>query len=128
MVTLAAVALACWLCALLAMPRKPRLNDEVQELVYARLLGRQQVLMLVALVATAGAFFAFVALAQPNRVNLGFDGVRYPDAACIAGTYDPGPCAATDADTIIREIQDDGKPAIVATVPADTQRAASHMR
>jgi hypothetical protein len=128
MVTLTAVALTCWFCALLALPRKPRLNDEVQELVYARLLGRQQVLMLVALVATAGAFFAFVALTQPNRGDFDFNGVRYPDAVCIAGTYDPGPCAAPDADTVIREIQDDGKPAIVATVPADMQRAARHMR
>jgi hypothetical protein len=118
MVTLTAVALTCWLCALLAMPRKPRLNDEVQELVYARLLGRQQVLMLVALVATAGAVFALVALARPNRADFDFNGVRHPDAVCTAGTYDPGPCAAPDADTIIREIQDDGKPAIVATVPA----------
>ena len=33
MVTLAAVALTCWVCSLLALPRKPLPNDEVQELV-----------------------------------------------------------------------------------------------
>jgi hypothetical protein len=118
MVTLAAVALTCWLCALLAMPRKPLPNDEIQELVYARLLGRQQTLMLLALVATAGALFALVVVARPNRADFYFDGVRHPTAVCTYGTYDAGPCAAPEADLIIREIQDDRKSAIVATVPA----------
>jgi hypothetical protein len=123
MVTLAAVALTCWLCAVLAMPRKPRLNDEIQELVYARLLGRQQTLMLIALVATAGALFAFVALARPAHINLDLNGVRHPYARCTYGTYDPGPCAAPGADPqVIREVQDDGTSAIVATVTVDSHR------
>lgn len=37
----AAIPLMCWLCVLVAMPHKPLPNNEVQELVYARLLGRQ---------------------------------------------------------------------------------------
>lgn len=38
MVTLATIALTCWLCTLIALPRKPLPNNEVQELVYTRLL------------------------------------------------------------------------------------------
>jgi len=41
MLTLIAIPLTCWLCAFVAIPRKPLPGNEVQELVYARLLGRQ---------------------------------------------------------------------------------------
>ena len=117
MITLTAVALTCWLCALLATPRKPLPNNEVQELVYARLLGRQQTLMLLALVVTAGVLLALVAVARPNRVNLDFHAVRHPNAPCVQGTYDPGFCATPQAGTrVIREVQDDGRTTIVTTV------------
>jgi hypothetical protein len=48
---LALISLTCWLCALIATPRKPLPGDEVQELVYRRLVGRHH--MLVALAAAA---------------------------------------------------------------------------
>ena len=60
MLTLALVPLTCWLCTLLAIPRRPLPGNEVQELVYRRLLGRQQRLALLALVASAVAFSAFI--------------------------------------------------------------------
>lgn len=117
MVTLAAVALTCWLCALLARPSKPLPNNEVQELVYVRLLGRQQLLMLLAMIVTAGAFLALLTVGRPNRIDPGFHAVRHPNASCVQGTYAPGPCAAPQAGTrVIREVQDDGSTAIVATV------------
>src|SRR3954469_11220852 len=93
MITLAAVSLTCWLCALLAMPRRPLPNNEVQELVYARLLGRQQILMLLALIVTAVALLALLTAVRPGRIDAGFHGVRHPNASCAQGTYDPGPCA-----------------------------------
>lgn len=66
MITLAAVALTCWVCSLIALPRKPLPNNEVQELVYARLLGRQHRAVLLAIVVTALGFFALV-LSMPSR-------------------------------------------------------------
>lgn len=53
MLELAAAAATCWLCTLIAIPRRPRWGNEVEELVYARLLGRQQRLVLVAVIATS---------------------------------------------------------------------------
>jgi hypothetical protein len=58
---LIAIPLTCWLCALLALPRKPRLGTDVEDLVYARLLGRQQRLFLLALFASAVAFITLIA-------------------------------------------------------------------
>ncbi len=36
----AIIPLTCWACALLAAPRRPAFGNEVEELVYSRLLGR----------------------------------------------------------------------------------------
>jgi hypothetical protein len=121
MITLAAVALTCWLCSLIALPRKPLPNNEVQELVYARLLGRQHLLMLLALIATAGALLALVALARPSRIDPDFSAARRPNAPCVQSAYDPTTCATLQPGTrVIREMQDGGKSAVVATFPAPT--------
>src|SRR5262249_26043159 len=61
MFTYVAIPLTCWLCALLALPRKPLPGNQVQELIYSRLLGRQSRLVLLALVLTAGALLAGIA-------------------------------------------------------------------
>jgi hypothetical protein len=66
MLAYAAIPLTCWLAALLAAPRTPRIGNEVEELVYARLLGRQERLRLLAIVATGAAFLWF-ALALPGH-------------------------------------------------------------
>jgi hypothetical protein len=66
-----AIPLTCWMCALVAIPRRPRRGNEVEEFVYARLLGRSQRVALLALVVTAVAFFTFV-LALPDRVDPNF--------------------------------------------------------
>ncbi|MDQ6834358.1 MAG: hypothetical protein M3008_13260 [Chloroflexota bacterium] len=73
MLMMATVAATCWLCALIATPRRPLLNNEVQELVYTRLLGRQHLLMLLALAATAGTFLVFTVGAVPGRGNADLD-------------------------------------------------------
>jgi hypothetical protein len=66
------VTLTCWLCTLVAIPRKPQVGDEVAELVYCRLLGRQQRLALLAVVAT-GALLLTVVLSLPQRVDATLD-------------------------------------------------------
>jgi hypothetical protein len=57
---LVAIPATCWLCVLLAHPRRPLPDHEVQELVYARLLGRYQRLVLVALIVTGVGVFALL--------------------------------------------------------------------
>ena len=49
------IAGALWLSALLATPRRPRPTDELADLVFARLAGRQQWMVAGAIVATAVA-------------------------------------------------------------------------
>lgn len=71
------ITLTCWLCTIIAAPRKPRLSDEVGELVYSRLLGRQQRLALLAVAATAALFFTVV-LSLPQRVD------TTPDTASVS--------------------------------------------
>ena len=116
MITLAAVALTCWVCSLIALPRKPLLNNEVQELVYARLLGRQHLVMLLALIVTAWALLMLVAVARPSHIDPDFNTVRRTNTSCIPTAYDPA-CTRLPPDIrVVREIQDDGKPAIVTTI------------
>jgi hypothetical protein len=67
MYLLAAIALTCWLCAIIARPRRPRYGNEVEELVYSQLLGRHHRVALLALVVTCIAFVAVV-VAIPQRI------------------------------------------------------------
>jgi hypothetical protein len=66
--SLIAIALTCWVCTLVAAPRRPLPGNEVEELVYARLLGRQQRLLLLALLVTVVAVLAFV-VTFPQQIN-----------------------------------------------------------
>lgn len=66
MLMLAMIPLTCWLCVLIAMPRKPLPDNEVQELVYSRLLGRHQRLTLLAVSLTGAALLTFI-LALPSH-------------------------------------------------------------
>lgn len=47
------IAGALWLSALLATPLRPRPADELADLVFARLAGRQQWMVAAAILATA---------------------------------------------------------------------------
>ena len=85
------VTLTCWACTLIAAPRKPRVGDETAELVYHRLLGRQQRLALVAFVATA-ALFLTVVLSLPQRVNATPDTAAIFDTAPLSAALASGSC------------------------------------
>ena len=52
MLVFAAVPLTCWLCTLLAIPHPPQPGDEVEELVYRRLVGRHQLLLACTVIVT----------------------------------------------------------------------------
>jgi hypothetical protein len=67
MFLLAAIPLTCWVCTLVATPRRPRYGNEVEELVYSRLLGRQHLLRLLAIIVTAMTCFTF-ALTLPSQI------------------------------------------------------------
>jgi|SRR5690349_8012222 hypothetical protein len=77
----AAIPLTCWLAVFIATPRRPLPGNEIEELVYARLLGRQQRLRLLALVATALLFLVFV-LTLPQRVDPDLRDVRAAGRIC----------------------------------------------
>jgi hypothetical protein len=83
MVPLVAIPLICWLCAWLAKPGKPLRGNEVQELVYGRLLGRQQRLTLFALILTGGMLLCLI-LTLPQRVDSNLQSVRGAQAECVA--------------------------------------------
>jgi hypothetical protein len=65
--TIATVAITCWLCTFISIPRKPRFGNEVAELVYAHLLGRQLRLALLAGVLSAVLLLAVI-LSLPQHV------------------------------------------------------------
>jgi len=52
MFTVATIPMICWLCALLAIPRRPLPGNEVAELTYRRLVGRHHLLVALAIAVT----------------------------------------------------------------------------
>lgn len=66
MLMLTTSALTLWVAAFVAQPRKPLPGNEVQEFVYCHLLGRQRLLVLLALGVTLLALLVAV-LALPQR-------------------------------------------------------------
>lgn len=64
MLTLVAVPITCWICALIVRPRRPLPGNEVQELVHSRLCGKQQRLILLALMATITVLLLFLITAS----------------------------------------------------------------
>lgn len=104
MLTFAAASLTCWLCVLIVTPRKPRCGDEVQELVYTRLLGRRQLLVFFAAVITAGTLLAGI-LAIPVGVHADREQFRAvcPDrdnGSTRCGAYDSGTQAMVPVATV----------------------------
>jgi hypothetical protein len=83
MVALMAIPITCWLCALIARPGKPLVGNEVQELVYGRLFGRQQRLVLLALVVT-GVMLLSLVITLPQRIDRDLESVRGEHAKCAA--------------------------------------------
>jgi hypothetical protein len=119
-----ATVLICWCCVLLATPRKPRVGNEVEELVYARLLGRQQRLVLLACVVTIATFLVLV-LALPRSIDPTLDAARHPPQVC---QHDPYGRAAIcymrqpDGTWVEKAVQDDGtwrQVGVVAAPPAE---------
>jgi hypothetical protein len=143
--TLIAVTLACWLCALLATPRRPLAGSEVQELVYSRLLGRHQRLVLLACAATVLAGFVFFAtLAQhagasangatvageecnvaPTPTDAGGVGGPYTTVAGEGGSVAPTgtTCyrALASGEWVAEQVQADGTRRTVATWLPDSR-------
>jgi hypothetical protein len=82
-VAFATIPLTCWLCAWLTKPRKPLRGNEVQELVYGRLLGRQQRLTVLALLLTGGMLLYRIGT-LPQRADSTLQAVRGAHAECVA--------------------------------------------
>jgi len=80
MSTFIAVALTGWLCVLVVIPRKPLPNNEVQELVYSRLLGRHQRLTMLAAGMTIVMAITFVIMHTPASLPQTNDVLLSPSA------------------------------------------------
>jgi hypothetical protein len=112
MLALAMIPLTCWLCAWLARPSKPLRGNEVQELVYGRLLGRHQRLLLLALLLTGGLLLCLL-IALPQRIDSTLQSVRGAHAECAHhlgndGTH-PGRDETTSATVRCDELEAGGE-------------------
>jgi hypothetical protein len=97
MFILMTVPLTCWLCVLVASPRRPRLGNEVEELVYTRLLGRQQLLTLLAIVMTAMAGLIIV-LTLPSQIAPARPVFQVGQQVCTHTPSRPAVCYNLQAD------------------------------
>ena len=113
--TFIAVALTCWLCALVASPHKPLPGNEVQELVYARLLGRRERVMLLAIAMTIIAF-ASIVMTLPQRAGAEAGRLSRSGMSCAQLLEELDPCVTVRPGTrAVWERGDDGQPVIVST-------------
>jgi hypothetical protein len=116
-----AIPLTCWLCVLLALPRKPLPGNEVQELVYSRLLGRQARLVVLALVLTAAAFVVGITT-LPTQADPDLTTARRVRAYCDLTAAHQSVCHYLQADGTWLEVrrQSDESWSVVATVLVPT--------
>jgi hypothetical protein len=117
--SLLAIPATCWLCVLVALPRKPRLGNGVEELVYARLLGRQHLLILLALLVTALLPLTLLLL-LPSRGDSSFAAQRRLSRYCNAVAVGLPRCYRLQDDGTWQEAerQADGGWGVVGIVPA----------
>lgn len=122
----AAIPATCWLAVFIATPRKPRLGNEIEELVYARLLGRQHLLRLFALIVTGAMFLALV-VTLPSRV----DPTLRSHRVCADSPSGKSTCYSPQSDGTWtqEELENDGAWRVVAIVSrpslAEKDRTAS---
>jgi hypothetical protein len=119
-----ATILICWCCVLIATPRKPRVGNEVEELVYTRLLGRQQHLVLLACVVTVVTLLVLV-LALPRSSDPTLDAARHPPQVCQHDPWSTATICYThqeDGTWVEKAVQADGtwrQVGVVAEPPPD---------
>ena len=80
--TLIAISLTSWLCAGIALPRTPFPGNEVQDHTYARLLGRQQRVAILAIALTGAALIGALAT-LPARIDPDLSALRAARSRCI---------------------------------------------
>lgn len=85
MLAIALAATTCWVCALVARPRRPLPGNEVQERVYSRLLSRHQRVALLAIALTAAVLLVHIGN-MPSRPLTPANDALSPQSVC----YDSG--------------------------------------
>jgi hypothetical protein len=114
-----AISLTCWVCTLIATPHKPRLGLEVEELVYARLLGGQERLVLLAILVTTAGLLAWLITMRPGDMDPDVNLLPQPSIPCALATAAPTSCMTAQPNTLlVREIQDYGQSEVVTTIAA----------
>lgn len=114
-----ATILTCWCCVLLATPRRPLPGNEVEELVYTRLLGRQHLLILVAALVTAATVVGLV-VTLPQRLDSALAESRRLNQYCAAAAAGQPLCyrLAPDGQWSEAALQSEGEWVVVGTVLA----------
>jgi hypothetical protein len=80
-----------WIAALVAMPRKPLSHDDVQELVYFHLLGRQHRVVLLAIIVTVLGLLALV-LSMPSSLAARGNNAPQRQQICVNISGSPPTC------------------------------------
>jgi hypothetical protein len=114
-------ATTCWCCVLVVQPHRIHLANEHEWEAhrYTHLLGRQRRLIVLAMICTAAAVFAF--LIVPTEVSPILNDIRQARASCGEQTspYDPTVCYALKPGGIwvVEVYGPDGSRRVDATVP-----------
>ncbi len=116
MLAIACSTLTLWACVLLTMPSRPLLNNEVEETVYARLLGRQHRLVFLALLLT-GIFGIAVLAHSPPRIDPDLRDLRSAARVCDYPSVGFPTCYRMQPNgTWAQEAFQDGQWVVVGTV------------
>ncbi len=113
--TVSASVASLWIAAFIAMPRKPLPHNEMQELVYTRLLGGHHRVLLLAVVGTVIGLLVLV-LSMPSSVTALSNRTTSRQQVCYHGgasptCYTPQPGGAW----LEEELQADGTWRVVGT-------------
>jgi hypothetical protein len=132
MVTVVAVTLVCWCCALIVRPHPRLLHAQSGHPVLVRRLGRQQQVLGIAVAATLVALMS-VLVTLPAQPNAQLRDLRVAQATCGQAAYGVGVPTCFEMQPGGRweeaESQGDGQWMVVATMshlPARAIPADSH--
>jgi hypothetical protein len=100
MLAYAAIPLTCWLAAAITIPRTPLHGNEIEAVVYSRLLGQQHRLRHLAIIATAVALLALV-LALPSHPMPWLGSSQAVQVYCTQSVVGESVCSTIGADGVV---------------------------
>lgn len=104
-----ASVLSLWVATFIAMPHKPLPNNEVEELVYTRLLGRQHRVLLLAVIGTVLGLLVLL-LGMGSSVKAPANHPSSRQQICFSGVAAPPTCYTPQpgGEWLEEQLQEDG--------------------